>query len=130
MNAPTRPIAFSPSNPETQPFWDAARAGRFMLRRCATCNRAHWYPRAICPHCFTPDTVWVEASGRGVVYSFSVMRRAPVPYVIAYVTLEEGPTMVTNIVDCALDEVRIGMPVTLVWKASEGGPPMPMFTPR
>ena len=74
-------------------------------------------------------SVWQEASGRGTVYTYSVMRRAPVPYCIAYVTLAEGPTMMTNIVDCDLDTVRIGQAVRLVFKPSEGGPPVPMFTP-
>ena len=61
--------------------------------------------------------------------TYSVMRRAPVPYAIAYVTLEEGVSMMTNIVDCDLDQIRIGQAVRLVFKPSDGGPPVPMFTP-
>jgi uncharacterized OB-fold protein len=57
------------------------------------------------------------------------MRRVPEPYAIAYVTLDEGPTMMTNVVDCELDAVRIGQRVRVVFKPSEGGPPVPMFTP-
>jgi len=57
------------------------------------------------------------------------MRRAPVPYAIAYVTLAEGPTMMTNLVDCDLDAIKIGQAVKLVFKPSEGGSPVPMFTP-
>ncbi len=68
-------------------------------------------------------------SGRGTIYSYSVMRRAPVPYAIAYVTLEEGVTMMTNIVDCDFDALRIGQPVRVVFKPTDGGPPVPMFTP-
>jgi uncharacterized OB-fold protein len=71
----------------------------------------------------------VQASGRGVVYSYSVMRRVPVPYALAYVTLDEGVTMMTNIVDCDLDAIRIGQRVRLVFKPTDGGPPVPMFTP-
>src|SRR5213594_790498 len=74
-------------------------------------------------------TEWRPASGRGRIYTYSVMRRVPEPYVIAYVTLEEGPTMMTNIVDCDLDSVRIGQALRVVFKPSEGGPPVPMFAP-
>jgi uncharacterized OB-fold protein len=70
-----------------------------------------------------------QASGNGVIYTYSVMRRTPTPYAIAYVTLAEGPTMMTNIVDCDLDQIRIGQTVRLVFKESDGGPPVPMFTP-
>ena len=69
------------------------------------------------------------ASGRGTIYSYSVMRRVPVPYAIGYVTLEEGVTMMTNIVDCDLDAIRIGQRVKVVFKPTDGGPPVPMFTP-
>jgi uncharacterized OB-fold protein len=114
--------------PENEPFWAAAREGRLLLRHCSICNSPHWYPRPICPFCGSDNTQWIEASGRGTVYSVSVTRKAgPVPYAIAYVTLEEGVTMLTNIVDCDLDSVRIGDAVELVFKPSEGGQRVPMF---
>lgn len=124
-----RKIPSPTSNPETQPFWDAAAQGRFLVRRCAACGRAHWYPRAICPFCFSDKTEWQPSSGKGRIYSYSVMRRAPAPYAIAHVTLDEGPTMLTNIVDCNLDALKIGLEVKLVFKRSEDGQPAPMFTP-
>ena len=68
--------------------------------------------------------------GRGIVYSYSVMRRVPAPYALAYVTLDEGVTMMTNLVDCDLDAIRIGQRVRVVFKPTDGGPPVPMFTPR
>jgi uncharacterized OB-fold protein len=71
----------------------------------------------------------MEASGHGTIYSYSVFRRAPIPYVIAYVTLAEGPTMMTNIVDCDLDAIRIGQAVRVAFKPTDGGPPVPMFAP-
>ena len=117
-------------NLETQPFWDAAADGKLLIKKCNACGEVHFYPRAMCPFCFSDKTVWQEASGDGVIYTYSVMRRgAPVPYAIAYVTLAEGPTMMTNIVDCDLDQIRVGQAVKLVFKPSEGGPPVPMFTP-
>ena len=116
-------------NPETKPFWDAAREGRFLVPFCAACGRAHWYPRAICPFCASDKVEWREASGKGAIYTFSVMRRVKEPYAIAHVTLAEGPTMLTNIVNCDFDKLRIGQPVAVVFQETEGGPPVPMFKP-
>jgi hypothetical protein len=127
LQAQDRPIPAPPVNPETQPFWDAAAAGKLLVKRCTACGEAHHYPRARCPFCGSDATEWIEASGRGTVYSFSVFRRAPVPYAIAYVTLAEGPTMLTNIVDGDLDAIRIGQAVRVVFKPTDGGPPVPTF---
>jgi uncharacterized OB-fold protein len=115
--------------PETRAFWDAAAKGLLLIRRCTACGRAHWYPRSICPFCWSDKTEWVEGSGRGAIYSYSVMRRAPEPYVVAYVTLAEGPTVLTNLVDCDFDALAIGQEVRLKFSSSDGGPPVPMFTP-
>jgi hypothetical protein len=116
-------------NPETKAFWDAAREGRFMVPFCAACGKAHWYPRAICPFCASDKVEWREASGKGTIYTFSVMQRVKEPYAIAHVTLAEGPTMLTNIVDCDFDKLRIGQQVAVVFQETEGGPPVPMFRP-
>jgi uncharacterized OB-fold protein len=115
--------------PETKAFWDAAASGKLMIGKCAACGAVHYYPRTICPFCFSAETRLEQASGEGTIYTYSVMRRASIPYAIAYVTLAEGPTMMTNIVDCDLDRIRIGQKVRLVFKPTEGGPPVPMFTP-
>ncbi len=115
-------------SPETKPYWDAAAAGKLLVKKCLACGEHHHYPRALCPFCFSDRTEWRDASGRGTIYSYSVMRRAPVPYAIAYVTLDEGPTMMTNLVDCDFDKLAIGQPVRVTFKPTEGGPPLPMFT--
>jgi len=128
MSTPARKIPAPQVNPEIQPFFDAAAQGRLMIKRCAACGQTHHYPRALCPFCASERTEWVLASGRGTIYSYSVMRRVPVPYAIAYVTLEEGVTMMTNIVDCDLDGLHIGQSVTVTFKPTDGGPPVPMFT--
>jgi len=116
-------------NPETKPFWEAAGDGRLLLKRCRSCGEAHYYPRALCPFCGSGETEWQPAAGGGMIYSYSVMRRADVPYAIAYVTLDEGVTMMTNLVDCDFDALRVGQPVTVVFKDTENGPPVPMFKP-
>ena len=117
------------ATPDTEAFWQAARSHRLLLPKCSACGRLHWYPRPLCPFCFSDAIEQVEASGRGVIYSYSVMRRAAEPYAIGYVTLAEGPTMLTNFVDCDFDALGIGQAVRLVWTATEGGPPVPTFTP-
>jgi uncharacterized OB-fold protein len=116
-------------NPETKRFWEAAAQGELLVKKCLSCGEIHYYPRALCPFCGSDRTDWQTASGRGTVYSWSVMRRAETPYAIAYVTLDEGVTMMTNIVDCDLNGIRIGQKVRVVWKPTEGGPPLPAFTP-
>ncbi|HEX5814042.1 MAG TPA: OB-fold domain-containing protein [Methylomirabilota bacterium] len=129
MSGSGRSIPAPPVSPETKPFWDAAAAGRLLLKRCEACREPHYYPRAICPFCGSDRTTWLEASGGGAIYSYSVFRRAPVPYAIACVTLDEGPTMMTNIVDADLDALRIGQRVRVRFTPTDGGPPVPTFAP-
>lgn len=117
-----------PPSPDSAAFYAAAVEGRFLLPRCEACGRAHWYPRPLCPFCFGSAQL-EPASGRGLIYSVSVMRRASPPFAIAYVALEEGPKMLTHIVDCDLGALSIGMPVTVTFKPTDGGPPVPCFRP-
>ena len=114
---------------ETQAYWDAAAKGKLLVRKCTSCGQLHHYPRTICPFCFSDKTEWRDATGGGTLYAFSVMRRAPEPYAVAYVTLDEGPTMLTNLVDCDLDRLAIGQRVRLVFTPTEGGAPVPTFRP-
>lgn len=124
-----RPLGPVVVDPATEPYFAAARDGVLKLRRCKACGEPHWYPRPICPFC-QGDTEWVQAKGTGEIYSVSVTRRAgPVPYALAYVRLDEGVTMMTNIVDCDLDTVRIGQRVKVCFKPAEGGEMVAMFTP-
>ena len=124
-----RKIPAPPQNLESKPFWDAATEGRFLIKHCTACNKAHWYPRTLCPLCNSPQTEWRESPGEGTLYSFSVMRRgAPTPYAIAYVTLDEGVSLMTNIVGTDLDALQIGQRMKLCWTPTEGGPPVFTFT--
>lgn len=113
--------------PENEAFIAAAREGRFLLKHCDDCGKAHWYPRAVCPFCLSSKTQWKPASGRGTVYSYSTMQRTDPPYTLAYVTLEEGPTMMTNLVGGAA--WKIGMPVQVRFEPSDDGTPVPVFAP-
>ena len=113
------------TNPESDEFYAAAEKGKFMIRRCTSCKKAHWYPRAVCPFCFG-STEWEEASGEGTIYSFSTMLRAN--FTMAYVTLKEGPTMMTNIVKADPDQLKIGGKVKLTWVQTEANK-VPCFEP-
>jgi uncharacterized OB-fold protein len=116
-------------DPATEYFWARAKEGQLVARRCTVCGQMHWYPRALCPFCMG-DTEWAPVSGQGTVYSVSVTRKAgPVPYALAYVTLDEGVTLLTNIVDCDLDSVKIGQRVVVTFKPADGGFMVPMFKP-
>ena len=126
--AEARKIAAPSVTAENKTYFDAAAQGKLLIKRCAACGKRHFYPRALCPHCFSERTEWQEAKGTGTVYTYSVIRSGA-PYVIAYVTLDEGVTMLANVVDCDPGAVRIGLKVKVVFQASDGGPPVPMFTP-
>jgi uncharacterized OB-fold protein len=117
-------------NAETFRFWEAAKEHRLLYGHCTACNEPHYYPRSICPNCFSNATQWKEASGKADVYTYSIMQRSAAgPYVIAYVTLAEGPRILTNLLDCEFDRISIGSPVRLVWKATgDATPPVPFFT--
>ena len=124
-----RPLPAPLTDASTASFWAATREGRFTTRRCQACGKLHWYPRSLCPFC-QGDTEWEALSGRGEIYSVSVTRRAgPIPYAIAYVKLDEGITVLSNIVDCDLDTVCIGQAVQVVFKPAEDGQMIPMFAP-
>jgi uncharacterized OB-fold protein len=124
-----RPLAAVISDAATEPYWSAARDGVLKIKRCTACAKPHFYPRPLCPFCLG-DTEWVAASGLGTIYSVTVVRRAgPIPYALAYVALDDGVTMLTNIVDCDLDALRIGDRVKVCFKLAEGGAAVPMFTP-
>lgn len=117
-------------NAESERYWAAAKEGVLLVKKCSACGLAHYYPRSICPHCFGSDTQWHTASGRGRIYTYSVMRRADAPYVIAYVTLDEGVTMMTNIVDCDFDRIAVGQEVEVTFRTTQGGHALPVFRPR
>ena len=117
-------------NPENRRYFDAAKAGTLLVGKCHECGAYHFYPRALCPHCFSDRTEWVAAKGTGTIYTYSTLHRGvPVAYTIAYVTLDEGVTMLTNLVDCDAARLRIAQSVRVVFRQAEGGTTVPMFTP-
>ena len=121
---------------ETRGYWEACRRHELVLQRCGACNTLRYYPRAVCPECLSDEVRWERMTGRGTVYTFTVtyQNQAPgfrdeLPYVLAYVTLDEGPQMLTNVVDCKPDEVKIGMAVEVTFEDVNEDIAIPRFKP-
>lgn len=117
------------SNPKIEPYFAGLQDGKLLIKTCRTCGENHFYPRSGCPFCFSEETVWRESRGMATIYSFSVLRKSGEPSILAYVVLEEGPTMMTSIVDCPVEDISIGLTVRLVIRSGADGSLAPMFTP-
>ena len=121
---------------ETKPFWDAARRDELMIQHCDECNKYQWYPRGFCSNCWSQNIKYVKASGKGTVWTYTVtyQNRSPgfneeVPYVLALVELEEGVKLFTNIIECRIQDVSIGMPVQVTFVPATQEIHVPMFKP-
>jgi uncharacterized OB-fold protein len=122
-------------SPEAERFWNATAEGKLLLPRCRACASTFWYPRGLCPSCGATDLEWTEASGQGTIYSFTVIHRGEgayrdaTPYVVAYVELDEGPRLLTNVVDTDPDTVTVGQAVEVVFHDTGEGNALPRFRP-
>lgn len=123
--------------PESQPFWDACARHELVMQRCTSCERFWFPPSNRCQHCWSDGFAWMPVSGRGELFSFTVFHRAyarelagQLPYVVAVVECEEGPRLITNVVGCELDLVRVGMPVEVVFEEIADGSTLHAFRPR
>ncbi|MBM5811415.1 MAG: Zn-ribbon domain-containing OB-fold protein [Gammaproteobacteria bacterium] len=133
--APPRPRPVV--NAWSRPFWDAAREQKLLLQRCGDCRAWIFYPRIACPRCGSDQLGWQPASGRGTIYSFTVVRsNAPsafaplLPYVVAVIRLEEGVQMLSNVVDCNPDKLRCDQPVEVVFRPLDDEFTLPCFRPQ
>lgn len=123
--------------PESDYYWEKAKAHELWLRKCNACVQAYFYPRDFCPTCHTKDVTWVQSSGKGTVYAFTIVHRSPppfrehCPYVAAVVELDEGARMPSNIVidDPSPDNLSIGMPVEVVFEDITDEISLPKFKP-
>ncbi len=123
-------------NPWSQPFWDAAREEKLVIQHCRDCGANIFYPRIACPQCFSDNLEWIQASGKGTVYTYTVVVSnspsafiADMPFVIAIVKLAEGVQMLSNIVGCKPDDVRCDMPVEVVFEKLNEKFKLPKFRP-
>ncbi len=121
---------------ETRPFWDALREGRLMIARCDSCGEVHYYPRAMCPFCWSEDVSLVAAAGTGTLYTWSTVYvndlppfNTKVPYVAAQVDLDEGVRITTMVVNALPEDLKIGMAVQVVFEAISDDVTIPVFQP-
>ena len=107
---------------ESRPWWEAAQRHELYIQKCRDCGDLRFHPRALCTSCMSSRTEWVRCKGTGKIYTFTVTNqnqasgfRDSLPYVMAWVEVDEGLKMLTNIVDCPPEQVKIGMPVEVVF---------------
>ena len=121
---------------QSRPFWDGCREGRLLLQKCSVCGLCQFYPRLMCVHCDAETLEWSEAAGSGRIASFTIVRRAvsaayapEAPYVVALVALDEGPVMMSNIVDCDPESLDVGTRVRVLFEEWTPEISVPKFTP-
>ena len=112
-----------PANEElTRPFWEAAKRHELVMPRCKTCSDIFFYPREVCPNCLSDDLEWVPVSGKGRLYSYTVVHQPAnrafqpdAPHIFVMVQLDEGPRMVSNLVECPVEDAKVDMAVEAVF---------------
>ncbi len=115
------------ANPDLAFFWEATKKQVMLLPHCQDCGKTHWYPRLFCPFCFSSELEWKESSGKATLYAATTLSKAAEPYIVAYIELAEGPLMLTNIVECSLDQLKIGAPLQLAFSPLSSGYLLPVF---
>ncbi len=121
--------------PDTEPFWDATKDHELKYQVCDDCGGVVWHPRRHCTHCTSLNLSWKTSKGEGTVYTYSIVRqnyypafRERIPYVVAWIDLDEGFRMLSNVVGVDVEEVSVGQRVKVDWEDKEGLS-LPMFTP-
>lgn len=123
--------------PETQHYWDGAKAGELRLQRCKDCSKTYFPPRPFCPECASRSVEVFKASGKGKLYSYIINHRpAPgfedeAPYAIAVVELEEGPRLMSNIVECGQtpEALQLDMALEVTFEKIDEDITLPKFKP-
>jgi uncharacterized protein len=117
-----------------RPYWEGAKQGELRLQRCTSCNQLRYPISTVCPNCLSTELEWEAMSGRGTVYTFGVFRHTyndawseRVPYAVAIVQLEEGPFVISDLVDVAVGDVRVGMPVRVHFDQATPDVTVPRF---
>lgn len=120
----------------SQSYWDAAKRHELQIQRCKSCKEYIFYPRTVCPNCWSQDLEAVKAKGKGKVYSYTAVYQAghpgfknEVPYIFAVIKLDEGPHIMTNIIDCKPEDCKIDMPVEVVFADVTEDITLPKFRP-
>ena len=123
-------------NPDSKPFWEGCKKHELRFQKCRQCGFVLWPASILCPKCYSSEMEWIVASGKGKVYTFIVYRETPLkefeselPYVVAIVELEEKVLLVSRIVNCSPEQVKIEMPVEVTWEDVTEEFSLPMFKP-
>jgi uncharacterized OB-fold protein len=129
---PIRPTV----NDVNRPFWEGCRSGELLVQRCGHCAHLRYPASIICPECLSRDSEWTAVSGRGKVFSFVVFHRAyhpawegKVPYNVSLIELDEGPIMLSNVVDVDNAKLAVGQPVRVAFEKLDDELAIPVFTP-
>lgn len=119
---------------ETEPYWQGCRNHELLIQQCLNCHNIQFYPRIMCTQCTSREVGWIKATGQGEVLSYTIVHRAiskayqsEAPYVVALIKLEEGPTMMSNIIGCDLNAIEIGMKVQVVFEDWSASMTIPQF---
>ena len=121
---------------DAQEFWEGCNRGELLMQRCSSCKKFRWLPQPMCPACHSIEGEWVKVSGKGTVYSYTIIThpvhpaaRSRVPYNVAQVQLDEDPQLIliTNLVGIQNEDIRIGMPVRVVFEEHSPGVMLPKF---
>lgn len=137
QSTPKKPLPVA--DPVTAPFWESVKAHAMQIQRCDDCGNYIFYPRGLCPHCFSSNLAWQPVAGTGQVHAFTIVHRHPhpafaaeIPYVVALIELDEGVRMMSNLVGVEPDpeHVRVGMPVEVVYEDVTDEVTLPKFRPR
>ena len=138
QQSPAPPITPPVPQPESDFYCEKCKEHEFWLRHCKECDQTYFYPRDICPGCFSRNTEWIKTNGRAVVHTFCIVHRAPVPsfrdkvpYVPAIVEFEGGARMATNLVEVEADPsvIKCGMEVEVVFEDLDEKISLPQFRP-
>jgi len=123
-------------NSDNRPFWEGCREHELRFQQCKECDHVRWPPSIICPQCHSFEINWLISKGLGRVYTFAVYHTAfhpgfadDLPYTTAVVKLDEGPHLLTNIVDCQPDKIKCDMPVEVIWEDVDEMVTLPKFRP-
>src|SRR5260370_39939341 len=136
MPEPNRPKPLPVVTEENRSFWEGCQQGKLLLQYCTQCQQYQFYPRLYCMHCNANALSWVEASGNGAIYSYTIIHqnKSPefindVPYNVAIVQLKEGPRLMSNIVDIVPEELRVELPVSVAFDQVTESISLPRFRP-
>ena len=133
----SQPKPLPPMTPEMAPFWEAARRHELVVQRCRGCGAYRFPARDLCSRCLAREVEWTRVSGRGEIFSYAVMHQVyhpgfadTVPYAVVVVELAEGARLISNLLDCPVGEIAIGMPVEVVFEDVTPAVTLPKFRPR